>query len=484
MHTRLKTIRAFSNTNSIIFTQTSSSSHDCLSLHFFLVVLFFLFLFSHVLLVSNGEQILFGGSFTLSASSKQQQEIHLFENTIQNLALYNTETSSVTPFYKTPPDGPIHVVLYESKCDMLFVGGRFTSIDGVKTGPIAVKIAASSGNSTSNLWTSLNVFDRDIYMGEWSANATVLDIKVFYNNVFKQCQPSILMAGQFTKAAGIDNVNNVVMIDTNSLKWDLFASAGVRGVRGTCVNTVLIHDDNYIFMWVGIFQNNHVYEDVFVIGGAFTAPKQYLFLYKPSKSIHYIRHFKKRVILLSPFQVFDDDSTMFGIRKMDIYQDQLYMAGEFVYQSDWGEIMNFLSPNINGYVSSEQWNTSQRLFTNTTIHTLSLCKPPFKFCSKGSYVIAKRDFEISPNHNNHSDDHVYYYKDFLSLVLYKENDNKNSMDSSITIDLFVEASSSEMDTQVIHSAIFLANSCSTTTTIPTAAFSLLSLVLVHVVFVI
>ncbi|KAG2389488.1 hypothetical protein C9374_014048 [Naegleria lovaniensis] len=364
--------------------------------------------------------------------------------------MYNTETHSLTPFYQIPPDGVIHVIVYEPKCDLLFIGGKFTSIDGVKTGPIAVKMGAASTssssssnsngkNQTNSLWTSLNVFDRDIYMGEWSENATILDIKVFYNNVFKQCQPSILMAGQFTKAAGIENVNNIVMIDTNSLKWDLFAnSAGVRGVRGTSIHTVLIHDDNYIYVggnfpdyfkryqngkWETLLQgqlngpvtsialqNNHIYEDVFVVGGTFTAPKQYLFLYKPSKSIHYIRHFKKRVVLFTPTQVFDD--SLRGIKKMDIYQDQLYMAGQFVYQSDWGEI------------------------------------PPFKFCSKGSYVMAKQDFEMLPNHTE------FYYKDYMTLLLHKEDRDDMVLDDAIN--LFVDPS--EPDIPVIHSTIFMASS--------------------------
>jgi len=153
-------------------------------------------------MVQKGK-ILFGGEFSI----KSQTSPH---NTIDNLALFDLDRNTVEPFYKIPPNGRVHVIRYEPRCDFMVMGGNFTTVDGVKTGPIAFKMDVSKGDWSNTTWNSLHAFDSDLHYENWSEGATIMSIVIVYREVMKPCRPLIVMAGQFTKAVGIRYVVELV----------------------------------------------------------------------------------------------------------------------------------------------------------------------------------------------------------------------------------------------------------------------------------
>jgi len=431
-------------------------------------VLFLLVLILHTISVYSSF-LLTGGSFEMSRHN----------SSVSFLSLYDTTTDQFTPYYAEKPDGPVHVAVYEPKCDFLLIGGEFTSIDGVETGPVAVKFGASKNfkNMTENPWRPLSAFSDDVFTGQWSNGASVRDIKLFYGNVLKRCSPSIVIVGSFTKASGISNVNNIVMLDTVTFKWETFEGSDipkVKGVKGESINCVLVNN-NYFYVggnfsgyfkrysngkwqtllqgqldgpvnWM-VLQNNKVYDDIFLVGGYFTSPATYFFMYSPSRSIDTVKRFKKTRILLDvdPEDYPLVDATTFGVRDLDVNQDRLYMIGVFSYQKlDGGVYTNFFGLNIVDGFLSRTPNMSLP-FTSSIPHAMALCKPPFVSCNRGSMAVAKRDFITKNN--------MTVYSSNLTISLFDNDLSTTATDIEFTLE-------DSSESQIISTVMFLPFSAS------------------------
>ncbi|KAL9656177.1 hypothetical protein ABK040_007794 [Willaertia magna] len=458
------------------------------------IILFFFFSQIHFIIAdtisSRHGKVLLGGNFSLLNKEKNQ--------TIYHLGIFDFATNSISPFYfKKRPNGCVNVIIYEPRCDLLFIGGNFTEIDGMKTGPVAVLFSPSkyyNFNRSLNVdenskdqyhWKPITTFHQELYMGEWSPNAAVYDLDITYKNVFTPCNPHVVMVGAFTKAAGIET-NNIITLNTVEMRWNTYEDTykKVKGVPGRAIYSVFIDDssDGIIYaagdfpgyfvryranQWetilsgqlngpvkYTIYQKNHIYEDVFLLAGSFTAPTPYIAKVKPQKTINnarkiYATSFSAPSYNITQFP--NVDSSDIGIRFADLIQDRVYVGGLFKYSfNSTFSVDNLFAFNVNSvelYLSNDVIENNE--FKNKFVQTLSLCKPPYAICERRSRIVTVRNFTDLGNNK-------FGLADAMTILLYSKGERKATVDLPITI----RKHSPPMEQQDIYFSVFLPFSAS------------------------
>jgi len=343
-------------------------------------------------------RVLLGGKFSLT------------EN-IENLALFDMDLNSTYPFYRVSgPNGRVYVIKYEPRCDFMVIGGSFSEVDGVRTGPLAfIPDVSKTDNHT---WLGISGWDRNLKYGNWSEGAIVMSIVFAYKDVLNRCRPKLVVAGKFTKIAGIDNVNNIAILNTVDMTWDFLPSGGVNGIVGEYVKSAAYLGDvlyaggffkgylkRYnVNTWQTVLQgqldgpvsyilsqSSLVHPSNLIIGGHFNNPHKYL-LKISANNINLSPQIKKT------FNFQEGRNETSGIKKMFLMQDNLHLFGYFTVVLDADNSVH----SSNHVVFNMEYG---RLLSNNSTLLENIpqcgapCLSPFLTCQKGSSVLVTREIE-------------------------------------------------------------------------------------------